>query len=234
MRWSNVLCGILIGITDLIPGVSGGTSSSTSDSGGPCCLQRIAFIVLCPACPGRLPCPPRLPYAAPALTGRHCPEMLRARSYTLAGELSVVPFADVIALLELTRKSGVLSLHTPSTSGLLYFDNGRVIPLNVGGHSPRWVNENYAIFGNASDGPLWRVQYSSAAGAWGVSAQPGLPSGNNIAGGGNVMATATGAPRRTDAQDLTGYIAFYDEKVDSVEIDGVVQEKTSWSIEPRY
>jgi uncharacterized protein (DUF427 family) len=31
-----------------------------------------------------------------------------------------------------------------------------------------------------------------------------------------------------------GYIAFYDEKVDAVEIDGVVQEKGSWSIEPRY
>lgn len=58
---------------------------------------------------------------------RRIRESLRRRSYTLAGEFSAMPFTDLISVIEMGRRSGVLSVATPSAVGQVYFDEGRVI-----------------------------------------------------------------------------------------------------------
>lgn len=52
---------------------------------------------------------------------------LRQRSYTLAGEFSAMPFTDLIGMIEMGRRSGVLSVVTPAAVGQVHFDEGRVI-----------------------------------------------------------------------------------------------------------
>jgi CheY-like chemotaxis protein len=66
---------------------------------------------------------------AKALIGRQrrIGSVLRARSYTLAGDLSALSFADLIAILELGRRSGTVSVSTGDTMGNAYFDQGRVV-----------------------------------------------------------------------------------------------------------
>jgi two-component system, chemotaxis family, chemotaxis protein CheY len=60
---------------------------------------------------------------------------LRARSYSLAGDFSALSFADLIAILELGRRSGTVSITSGDTMGNAYFDQGRVV---------------HALFGNLS------------------------------------------------------------------------------------
>jgi CheY-like chemotaxis protein len=58
---------------------------------------------------------------------RRINEAFRSRRYTLAGELSTIPFPDLVSIIELARRSGRLSLVTPTRIGTVYFQRGQVI-----------------------------------------------------------------------------------------------------------
>jgi two-component system chemotaxis response regulator CheY len=66
---------------------------------------------------------------AKALVGRQrrIGSVLRTRGYTLAGDLSALSFPDLIAILELGRRSGTVSLASGELMGAVYFDRGRVV-----------------------------------------------------------------------------------------------------------
>ncbi len=54
-------------------------------------------------------------------------ELLRARAYTFAGDLSAIAFPDLVAILDMGRRSGVLSVVTPRRAGEVFFEEGRVV-----------------------------------------------------------------------------------------------------------
>lgn len=68
---------------------------------------------------------------------RRLREMLRERSYMLAGELSAMPFTDLVSIVEMGRRSGVLSIITPSAVAQVFFDEGRVAHASHGTLSGR-------------------------------------------------------------------------------------------------
>jgi len=59
----------------------------------------------------------------------------RDREYTLGGHFATMPFPDVVSILELSRRTGVLSITTPRAVGELCLDAGQVV---------------HAVFGNLS------------------------------------------------------------------------------------
>ena len=56
-----------------------------------------------------------------------------AKSSSLAGDFSLMPFPDVVTMLEMGRRPGVLAIATPSAIGQLFFDVGELV---------------HAVFGN--------------------------------------------------------------------------------------
>jgi CheY-like chemotaxis protein len=64
---------------------------------------------------------------------RRMTKALRSRGYTLAGDFSALSFPDLIAILELGRKSGTVSVASDDVIGSVYLDQGRVV---------------HAVFGN--------------------------------------------------------------------------------------
>ena len=48
------------------------------------------------------------------------------RSYTLAGNFSTMPFPDLLSILELSRRTGLLSIVTPRALGELFLGDGQV------------------------------------------------------------------------------------------------------------
>jgi DNA-binding response OmpR family regulator len=48
------------------------------------------------------------------------------RAYEIAGEFSVLPLPDIVSLLELSQKSGMLRLTTPRASGEIVFEKGAI------------------------------------------------------------------------------------------------------------
>jgi CheY-like chemotaxis protein len=54
-------------------------------------------------------------------------ELLRARAYTFAGDLSAIAFPDLVAILDMGRRSGILSVVTPKRAGEVFFEEGRVV-----------------------------------------------------------------------------------------------------------
>lgn len=51
----------------------------------------------------------------------------RRRNYLLAGDLAAMGFPDLVHTIEMGRRSGVLSLVLASTSGQVFFSNGRIV-----------------------------------------------------------------------------------------------------------
>src|SRR5205814_7676554 len=64
---------------------------------------------------------------------RRITSALRTRGYTLAGDFSALSFPDLIAILELGKKSGTISVASGDIIGSVYLDQGRVV---------------HAVFGN--------------------------------------------------------------------------------------
>jgi CheY-like chemotaxis protein len=64
---------------------------------------------------------------------RRLREAQRRRAYTLAGDFSTVPFPDLVSILDLSRRTGLLSIATPRAVGELFFLNGQPV---------------HAVFGN--------------------------------------------------------------------------------------
>jgi len=64
-----------------------------------------------------------------AITGRHRRRRGEAahRSYTLAGDFSAIDFPDLVAIIEMGHRSGVLSVLNRQASGQVFFDEGRVV-----------------------------------------------------------------------------------------------------------
>ena len=48
------------------------------------------------------------------------------RSYTLAGEFSSLPFPDLVSILHVSRRCGVLSIITPSAAGEVFFNDSNI------------------------------------------------------------------------------------------------------------
>jgi DNA-binding response OmpR family regulator len=65
--------------------------------------------------------------------GRRAREAQRRRGYTLAGDFSTVSFPDLVSILELARKTGLLSIASARATGELFFEEGKV---------------THAVFGN--------------------------------------------------------------------------------------
>jgi CheY-like chemotaxis protein len=57
---------------------------------------------------------------------------LRARGYSLAGDLTALSFADLISILDLGKKSGVVSVATADQVGSVHFDQGRIVHAVLG------------------------------------------------------------------------------------------------------
>ena len=51
----------------------------------------------------------------------------RERSYTLGGDFSTLPLPDLVSILELSRRSGVLSITTQRAGGEVLFEQGQVV-----------------------------------------------------------------------------------------------------------
>jgi CheY-like chemotaxis protein len=51
----------------------------------------------------------------------------RNRRYTLAGDFVAIEFADLVSIIEMGRRSGVLSIVGPDAGGSVHFENGRVV-----------------------------------------------------------------------------------------------------------
>jgi CheY-like chemotaxis protein len=66
---------------------------------------------------------------------RRTREEANKRSYTLAGDFSAIGFPDLVSIIEMGRRSGVLSIATAHLVGQVFFDTGRVI---------------HAVYGNLS------------------------------------------------------------------------------------
>jgi CheY-like chemotaxis protein len=64
-----------------------------------------------------------------ALTGRErrLREAFRARTYTLAGEFSAIHFTDLVVMLEMGRRTGMLHVATPRAMGEISFSKGTVV-----------------------------------------------------------------------------------------------------------
>jgi CheY-like chemotaxis protein len=58
---------------------------------------------------------------------RRIRQILRSREFSLAGDLAVLSFSDVVNILEMARRSGVLSVVTPNAVGQLHFDSGDLL-----------------------------------------------------------------------------------------------------------
>lgn len=59
-------------------------------------------------------------------------EALQRRSYLLAGEFQVLPFPDLVGMLEMGKRTGTLSIATPRALGRVVFDCGRVVHASFG------------------------------------------------------------------------------------------------------
>jgi CheY-like chemotaxis protein len=64
-----------------------------------------------------------------ALTGRErrLRDAFRARTYTLAGEFSAIHFTDLVVMLEMGRRTGMLHVATPRAMGEISFSKGAVV-----------------------------------------------------------------------------------------------------------
>jgi CheY-like chemotaxis protein len=69
------------------------------------------------------------------LRQRRTRDALRTRSYALAGEFSAMAFPEIVGIVEMGRRSGVLSVVTESAIGRVHFDSGAVV---------------HAVYGNVS------------------------------------------------------------------------------------
>lgn len=58
---------------------------------------------------------------------RRARDQLRQRSFTLAGELSAMPLPDLVSMVEMGRRSGILSVVTADAVGQVFFDQGRIV-----------------------------------------------------------------------------------------------------------
>jgi DNA-binding response OmpR family regulator len=65
--------------------------------------------------------------------GRRAREAQRRRGYTLAGDFSTISFPDLVSILELARKTGLLSIASARATGELFLEGGQVV---------------HAVFGN--------------------------------------------------------------------------------------
>lgn len=54
-------------------------------------------------------------------------ERMRSRTYVLAGDLSAMSFPDLVGIIEMSRRTGVVSIVSPTVVGEVYFDEGRVV-----------------------------------------------------------------------------------------------------------
>jgi CheY-like chemotaxis protein len=63
---------------------------------------------------------------------RRSSEAHRARFHELAGSLSALPFADLVSLIDMGRRSGVLTILTGSRVGSVYFHRGALVHATFG------------------------------------------------------------------------------------------------------
>lgn len=56
----------------------------------------------------------------------------RAKSYTLAGDFSTIAFPDLVSIVEMGRRTGVLSVVNSKRVGKVYFDDGHVVHATCG------------------------------------------------------------------------------------------------------
>ena len=56
----------------------------------------------------------------------------RDRSYTLGGDFSTLPFPDLVSILELSRRTGVLAVTTSRAVGEVFLEEGRVVHASFG------------------------------------------------------------------------------------------------------
>jgi CheY-like chemotaxis protein len=63
---------------------------------------------------------------------RRASEALRARSHELAGSLSALGFADLVGIIDMGRRSGVLTILTGSRIGCVYFHRGALVHATYG------------------------------------------------------------------------------------------------------
>ncbi len=63
---------------------------------------------------------------------RRLAQVIRQRSYTLAGEFRTIGFPDLLSILEMGRRTGTLAIATPSATGEVVLEEGRVVHATYG------------------------------------------------------------------------------------------------------
>jgi DNA-binding response OmpR family regulator len=59
-------------------------------------------------------------------------EAVRRRGYMLAGRFSALAFSDLVSIIELARRSGIVAVIGDRSSGAVYFDSGRIVHASFG------------------------------------------------------------------------------------------------------
>jgi CheY-like chemotaxis protein len=54
-------------------------------------------------------------------------ELARGRAYTFAGDLGAIALPDLVAILDMGRRTGVLSVVTPRRTGEIFLESGRIV-----------------------------------------------------------------------------------------------------------
>jgi CheY-like chemotaxis protein len=106
----------------------------------------------------------------------------RDRAYTLGGNFATMPFPDVVSILELSRRTGVLSITTPRAVGELCFDAGQVV---------------HALFGNLSGADAFYRIMGEGSGQFEFTTMP-LPAGSPRTIGDSVAALLMESARLID------------------------------------
>lgn len=85
-------------------------------------------------------------------------EALRSRQYTLAGDLKAMAIPELVNILEMGKRTGVLAVVTPRATSRVYFERGRII---------------HAVFGNLAGPTAFYRLMAEVSGAFEFS--NGLP-----------------------------------------------------------
>jgi hypothetical protein len=81
----------------------------------------------------------------------------RRRGYTLAGDFTTLPFPDLVAILEVSRRTGSLSIATPRALGEIFLHDGRPV---------------HAIFGNLTGPEAFYRVMAEVAGQFEFTTRP--------------------------------------------------------------
>lgn len=118
----------------------------------------------------------------------------RARTYSLAGDLSAMAFPEIVSILEMGRRSGVLSIVTSRSQGHVDFDDGSVV---------------HAVYGSAIGERAFQLLFNEPEGHFEFTPQPCVLPREQRTIAGSVTALVMEAARVYDTERASGPLSAY-------------------------